>query len=83
MRPLNDTEVELIVHKCGFAYMRENRNAFEMNPPHLLQTDAELFVRGTADRHKDVPTDMRQRIVAWCTEKMQANDVPLGLLYPE
>jgi hypothetical protein len=42
-----------------------------MNPPHILQTDAELFVRGTADRHKDVPDEVRRRILAWAASKLE------------
>jgi hypothetical protein len=82
MQPLTDDEVERIVHKCSFNYMQENRNAFEMNPPHLLQTDAELFVRGTADRHEDVPADMRSRIIEWSAKRMEEGGVPLENLYP-
>jgi hypothetical protein len=81
MQPLSDTEVERITHKCSFSYMQENRDTFEMNPPHLLQTDAELFVRGTADRHEDVPADMRERIVGWCRERMRAGGLALDRLY--
>lgn len=82
MKPLADAEVENIVRKCSFAYMQEHKGAFEMNPPHLLQTDAEMFVRGTADRHEDVPAEMRNRIVAWCEAEMRRGGVPLDRLYP-
>ena len=81
--PLSDTELADVVHKCGFAYMQEHDDAFEMNPPHLLQTNAELFVRGTADRHRDVPADMRARIIAWCAAEMTKGGVPLEEVYPE
>ncbi|MGH7503059.1 MAG: sulfotransferase domain-containing protein [Longimicrobiales bacterium] len=81
LRPLTDGEVGQIAHKCGFAYMQENGNTFEMNPPHLLQTDAELFVRGTADRHGDVPAEMRERILAWCVAEMDRDGLPLERIY--
>jgi hypothetical protein len=44
-----------------------------MNPPHILQTDAELFVRGTADRHKDVPDEVRGRILAWAARELDGS----------
>ncbi len=83
MEPLTEQELERVVHKCGFAYMQEHRGAFEMHPPHILAIDAELFVKGTADRHKDVPEDTRQRIMAWCVEQMDAGPVSLAELYPD
>jgi hypothetical protein len=63
--------------------MQQNKDAFEMNPPHILQTDAELFVRGTADRHKDVPEDVRQRLSAWVVDEMKDSDYPLAARYPD
>jgi hypothetical protein len=83
MEPLTDDELERVVEKAGFEYMQQHRHAFEMNPPHLLQTDAELFVRGTADRHKDVPADVRQRIMAWSAAGLEGCDYPLADTYPD
>ena len=83
--PLTDAELAEVVRKSGFRYMQEHKGNFEMNPPHILQTDAELFVRGTADRHKDVPPDVRARIAAWCAQAMagDANGYPLDRYYPD
>ena len=83
MKPLTDEELQAVVHKCGFAYMQEHKVAFEMNPPHILQTDADMFVSGKADRHKDVPADARERIAQWCREQMEGKSFPLGQFYPE
>jgi hypothetical protein len=82
MKPLTEKEVERIVHKCGFDYMQRHRGTFEMHPPHILAIDAELFVKGTADRHRDVPDDARTRIMAWCAGEMSTAGVDLGELYP-
>jgi len=49
-----------------------------MNPPHILQTDAELFVRGTADGHKDVPADVRGRIAEWCAAELGGSGAAAG-----
>jgi len=81
--PLSEAELARVVEKCGFAYMQKHQDNFEMHPPHVLQTSAELFVRGTADRHKDVPDDVRQRILAWAAGEMQSSDYPLAQTYPD
>jgi hypothetical protein len=83
MAPLTDEEVGRVVEKCGFAYMQRHKDAFEMNPPHILQTDAELFVRGTVDRHADVPDAVRERLSAWVTTEMQDSDYPLAMHYAD
>lgn len=83
VRELTPDEIARVVEKTGFAYMQTHKDAFEMNPPHLLQTDAELFVRGSADRHKDVPADVRQRILAWCAKEMDGSPFPLAAHYPD
>jgi hypothetical protein len=48
-----------------------------------LATEAKLFVKGTADRHKDVPQEVRRRILSWCSEEMTRRDVPLEWLEPD
>ena len=83
LAPLTEAELGHVVHKCGFDYMQEHKEAFEMHPPHLLATDAELFVKGTADRHKDVPEEVRNRILAWCAAEMRDGDFPLERMYPD
>lgn len=83
MKPLTADEVARVVEKCGFAYMQRHQEAFEMNPPHILQTDAELFVRGSADRHQDVPKETRRRIASWCASEMTGTDFPLARAYPD
>jgi hypothetical protein len=81
--PLTDAGLDEVVRKTGFAYMQEHQDAFEMNPPHLLQTDAEMFVSGTADRHRDVPADMRARIVEWSTADLRQRGLDVERIYPE
>lgn len=80
--PLNDIELARVVEKCGFRYMQDHQDNFEMHPPHILQTNAELFVSGKADRHKDVPEDVRRRILAWAAQELRGSGVPLGM-YPD
>ncbi|MEP7326561.1 MAG: sulfotransferase domain-containing protein [Gemmatimonadota bacterium] len=83
MKPLSEAEVVLIAEKCGFRYMQENQGAFEMHPPHLLATNADLFVRGSSDRHKDVPADVQGRIAAWAAREVEGSSFPLGKVYPD
>jgi len=83
VRPLDDAELARVVEKCGFAYMQKHQDSFEMHPPHILQTNAELFVRGSADRHKDVPAAARQRIIAWASAEMAGSGFPLAQHYPD
>lgn len=81
--PLNEQETAEIVRKCGFDYMQRHKDHFEMHPPHILATDAELFVRGTADRHRDVPAEARARVAAWTTAAMTDSGYPLSTTYPD
>lgn len=83
VKPLTDAELGQVVEKCGFGYMQRHQDNFEMHPPHILQTNAALFVSGTADRHKDVPDDVRRRILEWSAREMAASDYPLGERYPD
>lgn len=83
MAPLSEEEVAAVVHKCSFAYMQEHQDAFEMHPPHILQTNAELFVSGSADRYQHVPADIRERIAQWVVVEMAGSDFPLTRVYPD
>jgi hypothetical protein len=76
VRPLSDAELAQVVEKCGFDYMQTHQEMFEMFPPHILQTSGELFVRGSADRHQDVPADVRERITAWAERGTRDSGFP-------
>jgi hypothetical protein len=80
---LSDEELANVVEKCGFAYMQEHQGTFEMMPPHVLQSSARLFVSGRAERHKDVPDDVRRRVMAWAAAEMASSDFPLADAYPD
>jgi len=83
LAPLTEEELAGVLHKCGFRYMQEHQETFEMHPPHILQTNAALFVRGTADRHEDVPDEVRHRILAWAAHELHPADPALVLVYPD
>lgn len=81
--PLNDEELAAVVHKCGFRYMQDHQDTFEMHPPHLLQSRAALFVSGRADRHQDVPDETRRRLRAWAARELARSSFPLATAYPD
>ena len=81
--PLTEQELANVVTKCGFSYMQEHQDIFEMHPPHILQSNAELFVSGSAERHKDVPDEVRRRVSAWVVREMEGSGYPVGRMYPD
>jgi hypothetical protein len=40
-------------------------------------------VSGRAERHKDVPDDVRRRVMAWVVAEMASSDFPLADAYPD
>lgn len=80
---LNDQELASAVEKCGFAYMQRHQDTFEMQPPHLLQASGALFVRGSADRHLDVPEAARQRMLAWAAAELAAGEPDVARFWPD
>ena len=81
--PLSDEEVAAIANRCSFRYMQDHQSSFEMMPPHILQSRARLFVSGSADRHKDVPEDVRLRVQAWAARELAGTDFPVKHAYPD
>jgi hypothetical protein len=83
LAPLSDDEVVRIADKCSFRYMRDNESSFEMMPPHILQSRARLFVSGSAERHQDIPADLRMRVSSWAARELTGSGFPLDRLYPD
>lgn len=85
VRSLSDEEIARVSHKCGFKYMQEHQTSFEMQPPHILQAreGAKLFVSGSADRHRDVPGDVRRRVSGWAARELASTGFPLREKYPD
>lgn len=83
--PLNEEEVASVAAKCSFAYMQEHQSSFEMHPPHILQARGgpRLFVSGSADRHKDVPEEVRLRVSSWASRELTRTGFPLDRAYPD
>jgi hypothetical protein len=83
VKPLTDAEVAKVAEKSSFRYMQQHQDSFEMHPPHIMQTSAELFVSGTADRHKDVDPAVRERVLAWAARDLAGRAFPLSDQYPD
>ena len=79
--PLDESEMNAVLSRTSFEYMRDHREAFEMYPPHVLASDSAYFTRGTVDRHRDVPEDARERILRWCRAELEGT-FPLDEIYP-
>jgi hypothetical protein len=63
--------------------MQDHQTSFEMLPPHILQSRAKLFVSGSADRHKDIPEDVRLRVSTWAARELSGTGFPLEKTYPD
>ena len=81
--PLSDAELAEVSRKCGFEYMRDHAGSFEMHPPHLLASDAELFVKGSSDRYRDIDPAMRERIMGWSRQALAHGEFPIDVEYAE
>ena len=79
---LTESEVANVVEKCSFEYMQKHQDTFEMQPPHILQTNAALFVSGRADRHRDVSVELQSRLRAWAGSAFPAAH-PVLDFYPD
>jgi len=62
--------------------MQKHQDNFEMQPPHILQTNAALFVSGKADRHHDVPPEVSTRIRGWAAQEFPAGH-PITEVYAD
>jgi hypothetical protein len=81
--PLTDEEVQRVADKSSFRYMQDHQTSFEMQPPHILQAKARLFVSGSAERHKDVPEEVRLRVSGWAARELAHSGFPLAQKYPD
>lgn len=81
--PLASHEVDLVLEHSSYSWMQSHAVTFEMHPPHLLCTEPAFFVSGRADRYKDVPAELGQRILTWCRTELADSDFPWQQFFPE
>lgn len=82
IEPLDEAEHSDVVRKCSLQAMRAHRECFAMQPPSLVGLDSDLLPSGAADRDRDLPDDIRKRVVQWCAAEAEGTTLPLHRWYP-
>jgi hypothetical protein len=73
-----------VIRKSGFAYMKEHEEYFEMSPPSFFSmASGSYFASGRANRDQDTGPAERDRIFAYCREKLAGSLYPLDRFYPD
>jgi hypothetical protein len=81
--PLAPAELEAVVGKSSFAYMKAHEERFEMAPPSLLTGAGSYLPSGSRARERELDEVSRQRILAYCRERLAARAYPAARFYPE
>ena len=82
--PLTPEQLSTVVHKSGYDYMKANEEVFEMAPPSFFSLGEGSFFRsGKGDRDRDVGEADRERVLAFCRERLQASAYPVERFYPD
>jgi len=71
-------------HKCGFQYMKDNEELFEMAPPNMFSViGGQFLASGKENRHDDVTPAIRRRILDYGREALRGSDYPAGRFYAD
>jgi hypothetical protein len=83
--PLAAAERAAVVERSGFAYMKRHEERFEMAPPTPFSVGGEAsFLRsGRRDREHALGPAERERILAFCRERLRGAAYPAARFYPE
>lgn len=81
--PLAPAERAAVVEKSGFAYMKAHEDRFEMAPPTPFGSEGAFLKSGRRDRGRDVGAAERERILAFCRERLRGAAYPAARYYPE
>ena len=81
--PLSADERAAVVQKAGFDYMKTHEDRFTMAPPQPFQRDGSFMPSGRGDRHADVGPAERERILAFCRERLRGAAYPVARFYPD
>jgi aryl sulfotransferase len=81
---LRQSDLEEVVRKSSFAYMKANEEVFEMSPPDLLQglSQGAYLHSGSRDRQRQGTDVERARIMSFCQERLAGRSYPFALYYP-
>lgn len=80
---LTAEETVLVVHKCGFNYMKEHEDLFEMSPPTLFSHNRTFFMSGSSRRHTHVEPEQNRRILDFCQRRLEGSDYPISRYVPQ
>ena len=80
--PLTDAQVTKVAQKSGFQWMKDHEDLFEMCPPNMFSVSGTYFKSGQTDRDKDVSDADKQRILAFCRERLNGRRYPAAQFYP-
>ncbi len=73
-----------VVRKSGFDFMKTNEDLFEMTPPNFFSVaGGSFFVSGRRERNRDVGPAERERILAFCRERLRDASYPAARFYPD
>jgi hypothetical protein len=82
--PLAKEQAGEVTRKSRFAYMKEHEESFEMTAPtYFSMASGSYFASGRADRDQDVGPAERDRIIAFCRERLAGSRYPLEQFYPD
>ena len=62
--------------------MKDREDWFEMCPPNMFSISGTYFKSGQADRDKTVSDADKQRILAFCRERLSGRRYPAAQFYP-
>lgn len=83
---LSDAEIDRVVAKSSFDYMKEHEEHFEMFSPNIFSTSAKkvrFMQAGTVDRYKDVSDEESATIMTFCRQRLKGAHYPLDYFYPD
>ena len=80
---LSAEERDAVIRKSHFDYMKEHEEQFTMAPPTAFKSDDAFLRSGSTDRHRDVGAGERDRIVAFCRQRLRGGTYPVERFYPD
>ena len=72
-----------VVEKSGFASMKAREEVFEMSVPTPFSVGGTYLPSGRRDRAGDVGPAERERILAFCRERLRGARYPAGRFHPD
>jgi aryl sulfotransferase len=80
---LAEEQIEKVVYKSGFEYMKDNEDFFEMSPPNLFSVSGTYFKSGQIDRKVNLTDAQKNRILVFCKQRLAGSGYPVENFYPD